>query len=208
MAALPPRRQMLVQDTALGFALAAVNVFSVLPYHDQLHPLALALALLAAQGLFLAGRRIWPRARDTGRQRGADRLRPDRLRLRPDPARPGHRAVHRDGPQRHHLALAHGRPAPWPGITVSLLAPGHHEPYDAIYQGMIFLTAAIAGLLARARRATIRPRENRAARAEAELDDQAARAAMAERTRIARELHDVVAHHVSLIAVQSEAVPR
>ncbi len=31
---------------------------------------------------------------------------------------------------------------------------------------------------------------------------------LAERTRIARELHDVVAHHLSLIAVQSQSAPR
>ena len=70
---------------------------------------------------------------------------------------------------------------------------------------MIFLTAAAAGLLSRAKRASIRAAQSRADRAEAELDRQSAQAAEQERTRIARELHDVVAHHVSLIAVQSEA---
>jgi signal transduction histidine kinase len=34
------------------------------------------------------------------------------------------------------------------------------------------------------------------------------RAVLEERSRIARELHDVVAHHVSLIAVQSQSAPR
>src|SRR5215468_2259025 len=41
-------------------------------------------------------------------------------------------------------------------------------------------------------------------RAEAE---RARRAVLEERTRIARELHDVVAHHMSLIAVQAETAP-
>jgi signal transduction histidine kinase len=70
---------------------------------------------------------------------------------------------------------------------------------------MIFFTAAAAGLLSRAKRASIQAAQSRADRAEAELDRQSAQAAEQERTRIARELHDVVAHHVSLIAVQSEA---
>lgn len=70
---------------------------------------------------------------------------------------------------------------------------------------MIFLTAWGAGVLSRTKRANLQAAQNRAERAEAELDRQSALAAGRERTRIARELHDVVAHHVSLIAVQAEA---
>jgi signal transduction histidine kinase len=42
--------------------------------------------------------------------------------------------------------------------------------------------------------------------ARSELDE-AQRAVLEERTRIAREMHDVVAHHMSLIAVQAETAP-
>ena len=42
--------------------------------------------------------------------------------------------------------------------------------------------------------------------AQSELDE-ARRALLEERTRIAREMHDVVAHHMSLIAVQAETAP-
>ena len=62
------------------------------------------------------------------------------------------------------------------------------------------------GTLSRHRRAALAAAASRAARAEASLDVAAASAAAAERVRIARELHDVVAHHVSLMAVQAEAV--
>ena len=91
------------------------------------------------------------------------------------------------------------------GITLSQLAPGHSEPYDAMFQAFIFSAVWAAAVLSRTKRATLLAAETRADRAEAELDQQAARAAAAERTRIARELHDVVAHHVSLMAVQAEA---
>jgi signal transduction histidine kinase len=91
------------------------------------------------------------------------------------------------------------------GVAVSQTGPGHSEPYDAIFQAFIFFSVWVAGTLSRTRRLSLRAAESRADRAEAELDQQAARAAAVERIRIARELHDVVAHHVSLMAVQAEA---
>jgi signal transduction histidine kinase len=91
------------------------------------------------------------------------------------------------------------------GSIQSQIAPGHNQPYDAFVSGLTTLAAWLAAVLVRTRRAYIQEVENRVVRAESERDDEAARAAAAERTRIARELHDVVAHHVSLMAVQAEA---
>ena len=48
----------------------------------------------------------------------------------------------------------------------------------------------------------------RADRAEREREERAASAVAEERTRIARELHDVVAHSISVVAVQTQAVRR
>ena len=91
------------------------------------------------------------------------------------------------------------------GIVRSALLPGHTEPYDFFVVVLEFAAAGMAGLLSRTRRAYLQEAEARAEHAEAERDREVALAAAQERTRIARELHDVVAHHVSLMAVQSEA---
>ncbi|WP_084958332.1 sensor histidine kinase [Thermoactinospora rubra] len=73
---------------------------------------------------------------------------------------------------------------------------------------VLLLAMWAAGRAARLRRAYLRELQERAARLEAarEADTRAARAE--ERSRIARELHDVVAHHVSVMTVQAAAARR
>ncbi|HTU76332.1 MAG TPA: histidine kinase [Trebonia sp.] len=66
------------------------------------------------------------------------------------------------------------------------------------------LTAWLLGDMTRWRRSYYHELEERAARLERERDAQAQIAAAAERARIARELHDVVAHNVSVMVVQAD----
>jgi signal transduction histidine kinase len=66
------------------------------------------------------------------------------------------------------------------------------------------LAAWVLGDSMRYRRGYYAALEDRAARLEAERSAQAKIAAAAERARIARELHDVVAHHVSVMVVQAD----
>jgi len=66
------------------------------------------------------------------------------------------------------------------------------------------LLAWVLGDSMRYRRAYYASLEDRAARLERERDAQARMAAVAERARIARELHDVIAHNVSVMVVQAD----
>jgi signal transduction histidine kinase len=66
------------------------------------------------------------------------------------------------------------------------------------------LLAWVLGDSMRYRRAYYASLEDRAARLEQERDAQAKIAAVAERARIARELHDVIAHNVSVMVVQAD----
>jgi signal transduction histidine kinase len=203
-AALPQCRQERLQDAGIAVALSAVNAVSLLPYRAQLHPFWLALLLVIAQAVPLAGRRARPVG--IGLVIGVARVAYDRFGFgfAPFPLGPAI-AV-------YTVIERRGRIWRWTvaallvaGITLSLTSPGHSEPYEAIFQALIFLTAWIAGVASRSKRLRLEAERGRADRAEAEIDRQAGQAAATERTRIARELHDVVAHHVSLIAVQAEA---
>ncbi|WP_186356108.1 histidine kinase [Streptomonospora sp. PA3] len=67
------------------------------------------------------------------------------------------------------------------------------------------LVVLLAGEIARSHRAYVRAVQQRAIEAERTREEEARRRAIEERLRIARELHDVVAHSISLINVQAGA---
>ncbi len=204
-AALPPRRRDVAQDAVLALTLAVLNLLSLLPYQAQLHPTWLALLLVGGQCLPLALRRVAPVPALIGC--GVLRNLYDAFQFgyAPLPLAPAiafATVADRSGPLLRWLTVA----ATTAGVAWSQAQPGHNQPYDAIVQAFIFGAAWAVGTLSRYRRAALRAAAERAARAEASIDIAAATAAAAERIRIARELHDVVAHHVSLMAVQAEAV--
>jgi signal transduction histidine kinase len=70
---------------------------------------------------------------------------------------------------------------------------------------VLFAIAWVVGDNIRTRRAYLSELEARAARLEREREERDARAVAEERTRIARELHDVIAHNVSVMVVQASA---
>ncbi len=74
----------------------------------------------------------------------------------------------------------------------------------SIWNVLCALTPWAFGLLARQRELSVRQLRDRAEALERERDQRARLAAEEERTRIAREMHDVVAHSLSVIVVQAD----
>jgi signal transduction histidine kinase len=97
------------------------------------------------------------------------------------------------------LAVAPG-PAPVGGTVSGLAGAGGDTRVLAVLLASAIPVAALAGMTRRARE------ESRTHSAVRELTEGvlAEHLARGERARIARELHDVVAHHISMIAVQAE----
>lgn len=78
---------------------------------------------------------------------------------------------------------------------------------DVGLRGAVQWTAVVGAVMLLVRR-VVGDRERRARVAERERDVAAREAVVEERARIARELHDVIAHHVSMIVVQAGAERR
>jgi signal transduction histidine kinase len=72
-----------------------------------------------------------------------------------------------------------------------------------LWSGASTLVLVAWGMVVRTRRELVRSLRDRAERAEAEQRLLAEQARHAERSRIAREMHDVLAHRISLIALQA-----
>jgi signal transduction histidine kinase len=199
-AGLPPR----MQDLALAVALAIYNVGSLVPETKQLQLPYVAFLLVALQALPLIWRRRWPVA--VFFAVGIPRTIYDQLgwSFAPVPLGPAiaYYTVMDRSSTKVRVAIS---AVLLFGIVRSQMLPGHSEPYDFFVALLQLGVAGVLGVLSRTRRAYLREVEDRAERAEAERAREVALAAAGERARIARELHDVVAHHVSLMAVQSEA---
>ena len=90
-------------------------------------------------------------------------------------------------------------------ITVGVIVHNASHAGIVIPELAVFAIAWVIGDNLRTRRAYLAELEARAARLEREREEQADRAVADERVRIARELHDVIAHNVSVMVVQAAA---
>jgi len=92
----------------------------------------------------------------------------------------------------------------------AVMAAARWEPAGTLPRSLLFLTATVvaalfAGLTAASGSRYLAWMDERARRLEVERDQQATIAAAAERTRIARELHDIVSHSLSVVITLADA---
>ncbi len=91
-----------------------------------------------------------------------------------------------------------------PSAVVCSMWLGRTDTWTVLLPTVAFSAAATGwGMFVRARRQLLSTLRDRAQRAEADQLVRAERARLAERTRIAREMHDVLAHRISLVALHA-----
>jgi signal transduction histidine kinase len=92
------------------------------------------------------------------------------------------------------------------GAVVIVYNDPGHSPGNLVFSPALFAIAWLAGYALRERAEQAQAAERRAAQAEQERETAARIAVAEERARIARELHDIVAHSVSVMVLQVGAV--
>lgn len=92
-------------------------------------------------------------------------------------------------------------------VSLSFWVAGDANAQDYAVTGLLCVTAWLLGAEARHRRERAAELEQRADQLERTREAEARRAVIEERNRIARELHDVVAHHVTMMVVLADAGP-
>ena len=90
-------------------------------------------------------------------------------------------------------------------ITIALAATGYSQFGDSAARVVFLVAAWLLGDSVGSRRAYVREIEEKARRLEREREAETQRVVAEEQSRIARELHDVVAHALSVIVVQAAA---
>ena len=191
------------QDLALALALAACNVGAMIPETGQLRLPGVTFPLAVLQTLPLTWRRRWP----VGVLLAVSLFRTVEDHIG------GFEPLYLASLIAYYTVMDRSSTRVRVVISVLVLAgviwelspPGYNMSSDFPIVALEVVTAGMAGIISRTRRAYLQEAQARAERAEAVRDREVALAAAQERARIARELHDVVAHHVSLIAVQSDA---
>ncbi len=110
--------------------------------------------------------------------------------------------------RRPRVAIAVGAAGVGAALARFALRPPGLAPYPVwALVGVLFGVAVTAwGMLARTRRELVLSLTERARRAEADQRSRAEEARRAERLRIAREMHDVLAHRLSLLVVHAGAL--
>lgn len=198
-------RRVPLTDIALGMAVAALIAAGTVRFAGSVGPFAAM--FLAASGLALIGRRVWPVATLAvvvlcslvGIGQGA----PDGLYLLPlglalfSATDAGHRRVALAA-----IAVVVG------GIVLVELATDRSQVESirsAVFSVGWLVASVVFGSETRSRRALLQAAEQRAIEAERIVEAESLRRAGEERIRIARELHDILAHRISLISVQAGA---